>query len=180
MSNVQPDSNGWMPISTAPKDGTKIDLWDAEGFIHEGCRWDFHQWLNGEPQGVKSWGEGDMDGPGPNPTHWMPSPAPRPGPCKDNEAANDSTSNPQLPIARVAHEVVRNVALSYGDYSTPPWDGLDDEEKHRIVQLVGTYLATPSLRPDMLTVGIRDQHTRTKDYALYGVVRAIAQEQTRT
>lgn len=86
---------------------------------------------------------------------------------------------PELAIARVAHEVVRNVAVSFGDYSTPPWDGLDQPERDRIVQLVTTYLATPSLRPDMLTVGIRDQHTRTKDYALYGVVRAIAQEQTR-
>lgn len=85
-----------------------------------------------------------------------------------------------LAIARVAHEVVRNVAVSFGDYSTPAWDGLDQPEQERIVQLVSTYLATPALKPDMLTVGIRDQHTRTKDYALYGVVRAIAQEQTRT
>ena len=95
-------------------------------------------------------------------------------------AAPATQEGPELAIARVAHEVVRNVALSYGDYSTPPWDGLDDEEKHRIVQLVGTYLATPSLKPDMLTIAIPDQQTRTKDYALYGVVRAIAQEQTRT
>lgn len=99
---------------------------------------------------------------------------------EDEARAREIIDGPNLPIARVAHEVVRNVALSYGDYSTPPWDGLDDEEKHRIVQLVGTYLATPSLRPDMLTVGIRDQYTRAKDYAVYGVVRAIAQEQTRT
>ena len=102
--------------------------------------------------------------------------------AEDEEREREIIDGPNLPIARVAHEVVRNVALSYGDYSTPPWDGLDDEEKHRIVQLVGTYLATPSLKPDMLTIAIAipDQQTRTKDYALYGVVRAIAQEQTRT
>ena len=88
--------------------------------------------------------------------------------------------NPELPIARVAHEVVRNVAVSFGDYSIPPWDNLPTMEQLKLVQLVGAYLATPSLRPDMLTIAIPDQHTRTKDYALYGVVRAIAQEQTRT
>lgn len=86
---------------------------------------------------------------------------------------------PELAIARVAHEVVRNVAVSFGDYSTPPWDGLEAFEQERIVQLVATYLATPSLKPDMLTIAIPEQQTRTKDYALYGVVRAIAQEQTR-
>ena len=89
------------------------------------------------------------------------------------------TDKPELAIARVAHEVVRNVAVSFGDYSTPPWDQLPTMEQLRLVQLVGAYLATPSLKPDMLTIAIPDQQTRTKDYALFGVVRAIAQEQSR-
>ena len=95
-------------------------------------------------------------------------------------AAPAKQEGPELAIARVAHEVVRNVAVSFGDYSIPPWDNLPTMEQLKLLQLVGAYLATPALKPDMLTIAIPDQQTHTKDYALYGVVRAIAQEQTRT
>ena len=86
---------------------------------------------------------------------------------------------PELAIARVAHEVVRNVAISFGDYSTHKWDDLPTMEQLKQIQLVGAYLATPSLKPEMLSVATPDQQTRTKSQAFYGVVRAIAQEQTR-
>jgi hypothetical protein len=99
---------------------------------------------------------------------------------EDEAKAQAATQeNPELAIARVAHEVVRNVAVSFGDYSTPPWDGLTTMEQLKLIQLVGAYLSTPSLKPSMLTVATPDQQTRTKDYALFGVVRAIAQEQAR-
>lgn len=86
---------------------------------------------------------------------------------------------PELAIARVAHEVVRNVALSFGDYSIATWEGMAQPDQARMVQLVATYLATPSMKPEMLTITSQDQQSRTKNQAFYGVVRAIAQEQTR-
>lgn len=99
---------------------------------------------------------------------------------EDEAKAQAATQEgPELAIARVAHEVVRNVALSFGDYSNAPWEGLEKPEQTRMVQLVATYLATPSMKPEMLTIGMPDQQTRTKSQAFYGVVRAIAQEQTR-
>lgn len=70
--------DSWQPIETAPKDGTVIDLWDGHyGVRVTNARWDHHYWLNGVPQGEKSWGRDDRDGPFcAKPTHWMPLPTP--------------------------------------------------------------------------------------------------------
>lgn len=100
--------------------------------------------------------------------------------AKAEEREREIIDGPNLPIARVAHEVVRNVSVSFGDYSTPPWESLDADEKKRIYQLVSAYLSTPLIRPDMVRLAISDQCTRAKDYALYGAVRGIALEQMRT
>ena len=63
----------WQPIETAPKDGTKIDLWDAA----YGCRVVNAKWDNHYSTGDKSWGRNSVDGPFCyEPTHWMPIPQP--------------------------------------------------------------------------------------------------------
>lgn len=61
----------WQPISTAPKDGTTIIIWDKD----HGCM--IVEWMYGEWHCSHD-GE-DMYGP--EPTHWMPLPAPP----KENE-----------------------------------------------------------------------------------------------
>lgn len=76
-------ANQWQPIDTAPKDGTKIDLWGFEfgaGFVGSpkprrfiGCkyippseRWNRGQWWHPNYGNIE-------------PTHWMPlPPAPNP------------------------------------------------------------------------------------------------------
>jgi hypothetical protein len=58
--------DNWQPIETAPKDGTKIDLWHKDGYRVADCRWDIK---------TKLW---FTDGPFPDDsdvTHWMPLPA---------------------------------------------------------------------------------------------------------
>jgi hypothetical protein len=36
---LPPSNNGWLPIESAPKDGSIVDLW-AEGMRFADCRWD--------------------------------------------------------------------------------------------------------------------------------------------
>ncbi|WGR59952.1 DUF551 domain-containing protein [Paracoccus ferrooxidans] len=64
----------WQPIETAPRDGTKIDLWTG---YNE--RIADSMWLNG--RGWVFWGTDGFESPGwekvfPAPTHWMPLPQP--------------------------------------------------------------------------------------------------------
>jgi hypothetical protein len=66
----------WQPIETAPRDGTKADLWDRGGFRWTNQSWSVHQWSNGKPAGAPCWGPGSSGNPPPNPSHWMPLPAP--------------------------------------------------------------------------------------------------------
>lgn len=71
----------WQPIETAPKDGTAIDLWAAQGFRLTSCAWDFVEFscADGSGSDVQGWtnteGHGSVEGAGPF-THWMPLPAP--------------------------------------------------------------------------------------------------------
>ena len=64
----------WEPIETAPKDGTRIDLWSRSERVPN-ARWDarrkawVHDWLGD----FDSIDEVRVDG---NPTHWMPLPPP--------------------------------------------------------------------------------------------------------
>ena len=62
-------SNGWLPIETAPKDGSRF--WAYENrtdYKHYECWWqyDFAEW--------EGW-QDDWDSE-PEPTHWMPFPEP--------------------------------------------------------------------------------------------------------
>ena len=62
-------NHGWLPIETAPSDGTKVDLYCAWAQTREvDAHWDGKRWIN--------WGTDDFESPGweevPNPTHWMP------------------------------------------------------------------------------------------------------------
>lgn len=59
--------NNWMPIETAPKDGTKIlaaELLLGTIWIMEVCRFFEGEW-------ILSWDNGDI-----YPSHWMPLPKP--------------------------------------------------------------------------------------------------------
>ena len=64
---------GWKPISTAPKDGTKIDIW-----CFNGERWTDAFWHQGLGYWVMDWGgprgERGTITPFGQPTHWMPIP----------------------------------------------------------------------------------------------------------
>lgn len=72
---------GWRSIETAPRDGTKIDVWNGQERVADvawrmhGCwndeqlgpTWSFEEWHHDE----RHWHEVD-----PAPTHWMPLPSP--------------------------------------------------------------------------------------------------------
>lgn len=78
---IDPDANGWLPIETAPKDGTKIDLWARlEGTdIFErvtDCSWqEMADWTGAEYMGWDGlWIHRHRVFTGP--THWRPLPEP--------------------------------------------------------------------------------------------------------
>jgi hypothetical protein len=68
--DAEPD--GWQPIETAPKDGTEVDLWTAEG-RRANCKWRAGEWVE---IGL-DWSDNLTWLPvGCPPTHWTPIPAP--------------------------------------------------------------------------------------------------------
>lgn len=85
-----------------------------------------------------------------------------------------------LAVARVAWEVARTVAISFGDFSKGPWESRSQAEQDEAVALVTAYLNTPSMTPATLMVKLDSQQDRAVAYAFFGTVRGIAQEQTRT
>lgn len=88
--------------------------------------------------------------------------------------------NPLLPVARVAWEVARTVAVSFGDFSKGPWESRSQAEQDEAVALVTAYINTTSMTPATLAVKLETQLDRAVAYAFFGTVRGIAQEQTRT
>lgn len=54
-------TNTWQLISTAPTDGTVVDLWTAEGFRVVNCEYGDSHWSN----------EGDVGNRQVTYTHWM-------------------------------------------------------------------------------------------------------------
>lgn len=85
-----------------------------------------------------------------------------------------------LAVARVAWEVARTVAISFGDFSKGPWESRSQVEQDEAVALVTAYLNTPSMTPATLRIKLETQQDRAVAYAFFGAVRGIAQEQTRT
>jgi hypothetical protein len=67
-------ADNWQPIESAPKDGTRIDV------FAEGRRWPDSYWSGGPKRGcwwAPNWDYDGMDGPTClAPTHWMPIPPP--------------------------------------------------------------------------------------------------------
>ena len=79
LEGVAPSPEGWQPIETALKDGTKIDLW-AKAWLPAFDRFEFRRfadcwWWEGDSMSNRSpqWMELSRDW---HPTHWMPLPAP--------------------------------------------------------------------------------------------------------
>lgn len=63
----------WMPIGTAPKDGTLVDLWVA-GQRRADCFWS-DSYDDGPGEWRQRYAEAVSDFPiGGSPTHWMPRP----------------------------------------------------------------------------------------------------------
>lgn len=96
------------------------------------------------------------------------------------EDAEQQAAAAALAIARVAREVARTVAISFGDFSKGPWESRSQAEQDEAVGLVIAYLNSPSMTPATLMVKLESQQDRAVAYAFFGTVRGIAQEQTRT
>ena len=67
---------GWQDISTAPRDGTRVDLWSSKGWRYPDARFDVTDY--GDPEAY-GWTDanhhGSIEEGGPY-THWQPMPAP--------------------------------------------------------------------------------------------------------
>lgn len=76
-----PDINGWMPIETAPKDGTTVDLWakvrnrDESARVAD-CSWGSMVDWHGEERDDWFGLYVGMHLSYENPTHWRPLPKP--------------------------------------------------------------------------------------------------------
>lgn len=79
------DAGGWMPIDTAPKDGTIVDILCMGAIRAFDCRWQSHKWR--DPFGLPIMHS--------SPTHWIPRPPP-PG--------SDPLPNPYERAAKVADD----------------------------------------------------------------------------
>jgi hypothetical protein len=64
---------GWQPIETAPRDGTRVDLWTNYGERVADAKWDKDGWREWSLGGFDSMEWVRLDG---TPTHWMPLPPP--------------------------------------------------------------------------------------------------------
>ena len=64
---------GWEDISTAPKDGTLVDLWASYGERVAGAKWTNGVWREWALDGFDSMGWVRLEG---TATHWMPLPPP--------------------------------------------------------------------------------------------------------
>lgn len=99
---------------------------------------------------------------------------------KAQSEAEQQAAAAALAVARVAWEVARTVAISFGDFSKGPWESRSQAEQDEAVAMVTAYLNTPSMTPATLMVKLDSQQDRAVAYAFFGTVRGIAQEQTRT
>lgn len=75
---VHPMLEPWMPIETAPKDGTKIDAWRIEPPHEGGTRFIDVSWRDGAWQWYSDRDQEfiDLDEGNWKVTHWMPAPGP--------------------------------------------------------------------------------------------------------
>jgi hypothetical protein len=71
--------DGWQPIDTAPKDGTRVDLWAKMWQVYNdeftGKRFADCYWTNGDSMSGRHAHWRELD-PSWRPTHWMPLPEP--------------------------------------------------------------------------------------------------------
>ena len=74
-------ATGWQDISTVPKDGTLVDLWDENGFRKPECYWDGKVWIRPYERPQIAGATIEYRG---NPTHWRPDPLP-PAPEKEKK-----------------------------------------------------------------------------------------------
>lgn len=87
-----------------------------------------------------------------------------------------------LSITRVAYEVCAALAVSRGDYSTKPWEGLSPAEQRVHLARTTAFLNNPGLHPTAElgpAVATLSADDRAAAYVFHGVVHAIAREQSR-
>lgn len=98
------------------------------------------------------------------------------------EGPNNTDDGLVKAIARVAHEVVAAHSVAHGDYSTPPWESLPEQDKAHTCAKVAAFLNNPGLHPTAqhgVAVATMSASERAAAYVFHGVVHAIAREQTR-
>jgi hypothetical protein len=71
---------GWLPIESAPKDGTEFQAWTVLALGHEDGVWEPRCRFNRDSGAFEVWGRVDYDQDGWDvdrwiPTHWMPEPS---------------------------------------------------------------------------------------------------------
>ncbi len=83
MTTTRASDTGWRPIDTAPRDGTRVDLWvihpDRPGYRETDCRWETDdegsEWFDrrgGMVEGFKILDQPYLI----RATHWRPIPGP--------------------------------------------------------------------------------------------------------
>ena len=84
----------WQPIETAPRDGTRFDVW-AKAWLPAFDRFEYRRfadcyWRDSEPMGAWRAGVVGVDK-GWRATHWMPLPAPPSTPSREDHSGDGSS-----------------------------------------------------------------------------------------
>jgi hypothetical protein len=131
---------GWQPIETAPKDGSRVDVWAAygngngseRGERHTSARWRDGCWIS--HSGVPlEWSHPEEEDAGANwreVTHWMPLPgAPDTSPNTRTNSQDALIAEALAPFAAIASD--RNLADHEDSYAPRPSRGRPNMADYR-------------------------------------------------